>query len=452
MMPASTLKPTRSEQKREEALLHKKHTSRRVRRRTEISSLEKLPVEVIQQIFFLCLETNLPNASPILSKALSHESIYRAVILLAYFDYNEWLYIDTALFRPAEFVYLGYWERCWLQRRILNTRWCTLDRIKAAMPSLSRLAMVQACHDEWLAMRRECDRPPSLEPKDCDLLVPGPSLGAHHGRLPSISDTPAMNQHFFATSDVEFPRAAFDDLFPRPRGRPVAAAAYKGDVCGDENYLAHIHCWKCKRADLHHSTGDQLDEYDNPRMSKFPAGAQTTLGVRCIPAWLLCGPWSGPGADERLDFLKLLRQGQRFVKSGNILDISANALFEGIKSAILALLIRASAHSIPPDDSILTAWALRMRALGNPIGGWLLAYMEHTALTPHTWPLFTNGAYTYGFGTDDNDDNVFPQHGFEKDIDYCDDDDPLIIPIVITWAGETTETTETSNTTTNKVE
>ncbi|RMZ79344.1 hypothetical protein DV737_g3461, partial [Chaetothyriales sp. CBS 132003] len=101
MMSASTLKPTRAEQKRQQKLLHNEYISQPGPRGKQISSFEKLPVEVIQHIFFFCLETNLANASLILGKALSDESIYRVVILFAYFDYIRPYPVETALFRPA---------------------------------------------------------------------------------------------------------------------------------------------------------------------------------------------------------------------------------------------------------------------------------------------------------------------------------------------------------------
>ncbi|KAJ6150323.1 hypothetical protein N7471_001522 [Penicillium samsonianum] len=56
------------------------HTPRR------ISLLEALPVEIIEQIFLHSLNLNFPRASPFLSRALSGEHIYRALILLAFWN------------------------------------------------------------------------------------------------------------------------------------------------------------------------------------------------------------------------------------------------------------------------------------------------------------------------------------------------------------------------------
>ncbi|RMZ86837.1 hypothetical protein DV736_g5935, partial [Chaetothyriales sp. CBS 134916] len=464
-MAASTLKPTRAEQKRQQKLINNEYISRPGPPGKHISSLEKLPVELIQHIFFFCLEANLTNASLILSKALSNESIYRAVILFAYFDYLPSLPVETALFRPATFRYLDYRERCLLQARILKSRWCTIDRIKAAMPALSRLAMAQRWHDEHLWGVREHARHPAVP--FGQLMVESSPEVAHIADLPDITDTEAMKKHFLATADAELDR--YSDPDQQRYYQRLAAEA-----CGDENYLPFIHYWSCNRTDQDYDIFKQLDGTETI-LRKSLCGADTIVGVRCIPSWLLQGPWSGPGSQERIDFLKLLRQGLRYVRTGNILDISADALFEGIKSAILdcspscpmsvnplvillelwwlvfgptggpigekilaarqlplelfhlaahqrtddsiamELLIRASLDSIPRDDSVLTVWALRMKAKDNPLGNWLLTYMTHMDSWEGT--VFYNGRWVWtSLGSD-----VFPDTTFTKHVGYLAD-------------------------------
>ncbi|RMD44568.1 hypothetical protein DV735_g607, partial [Chaetothyriales sp. CBS 134920] len=451
MMPASTLKSTRSEQKREEQRLHTKHISRAVPRRAELSSLEKLPLEVIQQIFFLCLETNLPNASLVLSKALSHESIYRAVILFAYFDYTDGLSLEPELFLPAPFYELDYWNRCRLQGQILKTRWCTIDRIKAAMPTLSRLVMLQRLDAERLATDRARAAPPALDPVVLDVearrgavhYAKLPRGAIDHAELPRADDTAALKQHFFATTDVEFPLLCFMQFGRESPERDIPPAP-EGQPCGHENYIPFIHFWACAR-------------YKKNRLSKFIDGAFATLAVRCIPTWLLRGPWSGPGAAERIDFLKLLRQGMRYLWY-NVFSPDNDAckppadwdaipphdrrdrlpleLFHlaaaagatetelGNDSTAMRLLIRASLRSIPKDDSVLTAWAVRMRALGDPIGDWLLSHMATPDPDPWEW---YNGMY---FGLDNK---VFPFTDFTEEIGYYTGADQHIIPTVVKW-------------------
>ena len=56
------------------------------RKTTKLSILESLPVELIEKIFLYSLNVNLPRASVALTSALSSERIYRALILLAFWD------------------------------------------------------------------------------------------------------------------------------------------------------------------------------------------------------------------------------------------------------------------------------------------------------------------------------------------------------------------------------
>lgn len=51
-----------------------------------LTHIESLPVELIQKIFLLSLNVNLPRASPYLAAALSNEGVYKVLILLAFWD------------------------------------------------------------------------------------------------------------------------------------------------------------------------------------------------------------------------------------------------------------------------------------------------------------------------------------------------------------------------------
>ena len=107
--------------KRARLLIVKPHKPRKTR-----SRLESLPVELIEKIFLYSLNANLPRSAPLLAAAVSSERIYRALILLAFWN-------DTAstppvtsgttiakILRPLDYVPLDHDERKALQVAIMR--------------------------------------------------------------------------------------------------------------------------------------------------------------------------------------------------------------------------------------------------------------------------------------------------------------------------------------------
>ena len=74
----------------------------------QVSELERLPVELIQQIFLHSLELNLPRASTSLARSLSKESIYSSLLLLAFFDDENWCAVNDASEGGKALFELGY--------------------------------------------------------------------------------------------------------------------------------------------------------------------------------------------------------------------------------------------------------------------------------------------------------------------------------------------------------
>ena len=113
------------------------------------SWLERLPVELIEQIFLQALEINMAKASPFLGKALSSkESIYRVLILFAFFDDDGQNPVEEKHFAPATYRLLSTEEKLRLQRGVLDSRWLTLSRLRQCRPLLLRLGVVQEWHDK----------------------------------------------------------------------------------------------------------------------------------------------------------------------------------------------------------------------------------------------------------------------------------------------------------------
>lgn len=404
-----------------------------------LSELERLPVELIQQVFLHSLELNMPRASTILASSLSKESIYSSLILFAFFDDDGSQPVDKKFFAPARYRELGLAEKLHLQTSILNSRWCTLDRLRQNLSALSRLAMLQAWHEERDRELQSEDPGPKRPP-----ITPSPALQAI-ASLPAPGDVGAIEQHFFA----------------RFSGSP-------DDSCTEINegstYLPRLRTWTS-------SKGNDGQTY------KTIDGARGVLNARYIPGRILCGsPWTA----EKLDFLKFIRQGWRFLQRDFVLKISTAALFDGMASAIaegnteaLAVLLElhfaafrdetshtsltasgrsryalSFSHAVPlelfhlatrqrnsaqliglllregidsiRDDAVLTKWALTARSDNeNNVAEWLLKHMEGTddyGLNGSS--LFVNGNMTWRRAAGDY---PFPEISFTDELGYLKD-------------------------------
>lgn len=54
-----------------------------------LSTIERLPVELLEKIFIYSLNVNFARSSPYLAAAVSNERVYRLLILLAFWDNDE---------------------------------------------------------------------------------------------------------------------------------------------------------------------------------------------------------------------------------------------------------------------------------------------------------------------------------------------------------------------------
>jgi hypothetical protein len=404
-----------------------------------VSTLERLPVELIQQIFLHSLELNLPRSSISLARSLSKESIYTSLILLAFFDDDGKHPVDERLFKPAQYRQLDLAEKLRLQTSILDSRWCTFQRLRSNLPALSRLAIVQAWHEE-----RERELLKDVVPPELPPITPSPALQAV-ASLPALSDVPAVEHYFLARS----PGSLSDDL---------------GKANEPSSYLPRIRTWASS-------------EDEDGQTYKTIDGARGILNIRYIPKRLLQGsPWTS----EKIAFLRLIRQGWRFLQKDFVLKVSPLALFDGMASAItecniealgvllelhfaafqdeaphtnitnsgrvrsavsfsdpiplelfhlatkqqehsaelIGLLLREGIDSIR-DDVILTKWALGARRDNNKVGEWLLKHMEGTedyGLDGSS--LFINGNMTWCRAAGKY---PFPEISFTDELNYLRD-------------------------------
>ena len=453
MKAASQLKPSRQVLKQQQQAVAEQQRASMAADAPTLSALERLPLEIIQQIFFACLEVKLANTSRTFNQALTDDRVYRSVILLAYFR-DDGLPVERQHFRPAVYRELTLMDRCDLQCAISKCRWHTLDRIKACLPILSRLAMVQAWHrekkDELLRKRSLPHEDDQGQSPDIYGVTPLPPLHDHH----------AMQEHFLATSNVNYYQNYSAST------HPVL------NVVGSQDFLPFIQTW-------------QFSDDEWTGSVKHIDGARSVLNVLCIADRVVTGnPWT----EKKLALLQLLRQGLRYKDTDPLLDIDAIAVFDGMASAIrdqnatallvllelwdrvflyesstfiaryhrdidleddrgkqqdrtkslhplppslfhlaskqgkssprlLALLIRASAASIPDDDPTLTSWALQARAASTELGSWLLHYFEQTESErlSNVFLTLSNGARAW---RQREGNEILPETSFTQEIGY----------------------------------
>ena len=159
------------------------------------SWLERLPAELIEQIFFHSLEVNMARASSFIGKVLAKESVYKVLILFAF--YHEFIPpfqieymkgkspVERKHFAPATYRTLSVEQRRSLQRGVLNTRWCTSERIERQLPTISRLQLIHRWHT---------DRAMELWPKDKVGLAAGIMVSRDEMEVPTKLPDPANDQ------------------------------------------------------------------------------------------------------------------------------------------------------------------------------------------------------------------------------------------------------------------
>jgi hypothetical protein len=114
----------------------KKRTLKNIKSRRKMSFLEKLPTELLFQVFLHCMNLELARASPVMAGKLSSEIVYLHTILSAFSPtWDRWHGREkfTGLKGNEEDRSLGTSEGDpKLQSAILRCRWVTVSRLLAA--------------------------------------------------------------------------------------------------------------------------------------------------------------------------------------------------------------------------------------------------------------------------------------------------------------------------------
>lgn len=347
-------------------------TQPKKKKRKNISRLERLPVELIEKIFLYALNVNFARCSPLLAAAVSSERVYRVLILLAYWrdwppsfsgvddwDGNGASAGVARILRPLDYVPLREEERRILQGTVFRCKWCTVHKVLKYLPDLMALTVQRLWIDAGITM--ENDQQQSLNRYLESYIEKGSG-----GDIRTFQGTKDTNTYTLTLT----PNISIQITSPH----------------------------------TNHST--------------YPI-----LALREFPPHLLRGGTRGFSRTD-IAFLELLRVSSGFNRTDHlsmraVRDISLNrdALQEGVHKAIIErnhdalvtllkideyyfrgtsssgeiymlpaehyrtslpnpttfqALLRASAESVPSDDSQITAWAM---GLGDTFGGWLLDLM-----------------------------------------------------------------------------
>ncbi|OKL63147.1 hypothetical protein UA08_01350 [Talaromyces atroroseus] len=289
------------------------------RRGNASSSLEKLPVELLEKIFLYALETNFCRASPYLAAAVSSQRIYRTLIRLAFFrnDFpgpssssngvvgvlqNESAREKIAeALKPADYdtMRLDDAERVYLQSTILKCRWCTKQCIQDQLPALMQMVIQR----HWVG---------------ANITISDPVQQA------SLDELLQLRRGGGAIEDVP----------------PASSVLFRGNAPNGKTYYmsitplvsVSINCAEASVRDVHR-----------------------VLNVRVIPDYLLRGRRSGHDRtfsfeDEDIDLLEIFRHEYGFDGTGHDMLFSRPALQAGIKTALDTQNARALTSLLKVDE------------------------------------------------------------------------------------------------------
>ncbi|KAL4967406.1 uncharacterized protein BDV14DRAFT_31199 [Aspergillus stella-maris] len=398
--------------------------------RRKLSTLESLPVELVEKIFLYSLNVNLPRCSRSIATAISSERIYRALLLFALWDNDREAEADrvvdrgdesaqeadedgkpvsaaqvarakrryetrraadveiSRLLRPLEYISLNEDERRDLQVSILTCRWCTIDRLPPLLPDLMRLNIWQV----WLAYI--INMPRDQKRKLHQFLAQGGSSCEFTDRgqeedeeiVARLSVEPLVSMHLHAelsmtrntTSFAMFGFRHIPDKF----------------LCGaDEGFSeAHTRSLEYLRvaSGLNDASFQRLPRYLSYSREALQQGIHTALiehNAEALTTLLKL--------DESLFRHENQREPIPYMLPSDHFRTAVRVARDD--PGLFQLLLRTSAESIPSDDSEITHWAI---TLNDDFGPWLLDFMmqlperaRSVAEDPTSAPMFYFGGW-----------------------------------------------------------
>lgn len=399
-----------------------------------LTRLEVLPTEILQQIFFYSLNLNFARVSLSIRNAVTNDRIYGLLILLACWGGpGERIPCEAVKrsFAPMEYTPISTKEREDLQNLLFRSSWCTLDRLRAQIPTLMMLNI----HQWWLAdvtmapdQQARLERLMAREDKLTqdlyrDFYGEGPplpalldmldnSLGEHHRRQFVLSTGPHQ-YHLQITKYMEVQIKQSDELdvgsvvtLPAISLLTLPSTKYNGDerwIPEETEYLetlrlcSGLYCAPCR-----------MPVYTPVRLNN-PAlqhGVKVAIKEGRLDAFV--GLLKLEEYCERFGPVNWSREHRFLIPQEHFVRIAKAPVHPVNKVLFFRNLLRASAESVPPLDEDIIAWnnENKQRPTFNKINfakfaNWLSDFMldlpdnvltQHHQLGP---PLFYCGELDY---------------------------------------------------------
>lgn len=338
--------------------------------RNKLSILEGLPVELIERIFLYSLNVSLPRASLVLNAAVSSERVYRVLVLLAFWEDSSVDGVGDAggredgenaianILRPMDYAPLTDDERGNLQRMVVRCKWFSVNRLLRLLPDLMNLVVQRQWVCAGVEMEEEqesaLDRFLGME-EDVRVFE---GVGKDNQRW-TLSVEPLVS---VTVSNEETGRRTTQSV--------LGVKEFPGKLLRGENGFSEEDSIFLET--LRIASGFNRSENLDANNITLPREALQG-GIRAALV-----------AHNTRVLTTLLKIDEYFIRSlnANVADSLQYTLpAEHFSTAVrvspndptlFQLLVRASAESVPGDDSEITQWAMD---LGNPLGDWLLELM-----------------------------------------------------------------------------
>lgn len=357
------------------------------KKRKNLSRLECLPVELIEKIFLYSLNVNFARSSPSLAAAVSSERVWRVLILLAFWKDTSPFPSDSEkeegnwneegvsagvarILRPLDYVPLAEGERRILQSTVFRCKWCTVHRMLNNLPDLMALAVQRLWIDAGITMEND-----QLESLSQYLDSPIPSHPKEILAFQGIKDTNTYTLTLTPLTSVRITSPGTNngtttpllDLFEFP------PHLLRGGTHGFNNKdIAFLEL-------LRVSSGFNRTDTTSMHLAR-----NITLNRDALQE----GIHKAIISRNHHALVTLLKIDEYYFRAttSTTTNNNTNTSNEDMVYTLPAehyrtslpdiqtfsLLLRASAESVPSDDSSITAWAMEM---GGAFGGWLLDLM-----------------------------------------------------------------------------
>ncbi|KAI9934013.1 hypothetical protein ASPWEDRAFT_48626 [Aspergillus wentii DTO 134E9] len=331
----------------------------------KLSNLERLPVELLEKIFLYSLDVNLPRSSLSLAVAVSSERVYRALILLSFWndlpseENRDSRGAISRILRPLDYHPLHDEERGSLQNMVLRCKWFTVHRLLNQLPDLINLTIQR--HWNNAGFRMENVQQEALERfltrqkytrtfqgfdkdnKPCTLSIdPLVSITITRQELDQQETHRILNVKYFP-----------DKLL-------------RGEEGFDDDLLAYIETFRIASG---FNRSDHLETNVTLSREALQQGIHMALienNVKALESLLKIDEYVFRSQHSPSDNSPPYTLPAEHFRTA--VRVARN------RPEFLQLLLRTSAESLPADDSEVTEWAMY---LNNAFGRWLLDLMLH---------------------------------------------------------------------------